>query len=178
MQSKTEMKTIVHIFAWMGLSPVVPHLRQGRRLYNTLIFVPLAIQAIILFVEVYLVLAYPLQFFHHSTKMGEFTDILQVGGALITGLVQILENTLKYSLDQKIGKKISAIDESIFARHLCTKLPSCRFCKRRSLIPYLINRGFFLIFLAILIDVILITSIPEADQIWQQSIIVREFFTN
>lgn len=178
MQSKTEMNSIVHVLAWMGLSSVEPYLREKCRLYKTLIFVPITIQAIILLVEIFLVLAYPLQFFHHSTKMGQFTDILQVGGVLITGFVQIVENILKYSLHQKIGKMIFAIDETIFARHLCTKLPSCSFCKRRSLLPYLINRGFFLIFVAFLIDIIIITSIPEVEKVWKQSIIVREFTMN
>lgn len=177
MDPKNEMNTFCHIFAWMGLSSVQPYLRQKSPIHNTLIFVPIVIQAVIILIEVYIVFTYPDALFHKGSIFGAITDVLQVGGILFAGLVQILENIWKFPLDQRIGKMIAKIDEDIFARHFCRSPPNCSFCKQRSLKPFIVSRGLLLIVVTLLVDLIIITSIPESEKNWQRSIIVREYTT-
>lgn len=177
MQPKTEMKTFCHIFAWLGLSSVQPYLRQKSPIHNTLIFVPTVIQAVIIVIEVCIVFTYPKALFHKGSILGAITDVLQVGAILFAGFVQLLENIMKFSLDQRIGKIIAEIDKDIFARHLCRGPRICSFCKQRSLTPFLVSRGFYLILVTTLVDSFIIASVPENEKTWQQSIIVREYTT-
>lgn len=178
MDPKTEIKTICHAFAWMGLSSVQPYLREKSSIHNILLFVPIIIQIVVVSIEAYLVLSYPSEFFHPTSKMGAFTDVLQVGGILIAGIVQIIENIWKCTLDQRIGYFIAKIDDNIFAQHFCARPPNCSFCRKRSLKAHLMTRTFYLIVVALLVDLIIITTIPNTEKTWRQSIIVREITSN
>lgn len=177
MHAQTQMKSIYCVFAFIGISSVHRYLRNNSRVRNTLIHVPTLIQGAVVFMEAYIVLKYPDEIYHRSTRLGAFTDLVQVGGTLAVGFIQILENILKAPLDENIYKNINKIDLEISARHYC-RGSGCTFYRDRSLNSFLISRTFFLIGLGLTLDLFIIFTIPDVEKLWRQSIMVREVTAN
>lgn len=154
------------------------HFRANSRLFNWFLFVPSVVQLMIIFIESYIVFLYPHEFLNHGSKMGMFTDFIQVYGMLFAGIVQIVENLLKGNLDQIINDSIEAFDQEIFAKHACRNPHYCSFHRQRSLLPFLIDRLFYFLFVTFVFDVAVILTISNEDRVWRQSICVREFTVN
>lgn len=181
MHPKTELKSFCLIFARIGLSSVQPYIKENASNQNILLWIPTFIQAVILIFEFWFVLTFPNEIFHSATSVGTFTDIVQVFGILIAGMVQILENVWKNGNNSNLKLSIEDFDREIFAKHACQNSGNCSFCQKRSLKPYLISRTINLLVVGLVIDVAIMVTLryqPKQDVIWQQSICVREFTAN
>lgn len=178
MYPKNELKSICYPFVWIGMASPKPYFQRDSRIYNSSLFIPAIIQLTIIFFEGYIVFLYPEEFLFPKSKVGTFTDIVQVYGLLFVGIIQIIENLLKGDLEQSINRSIEAFDREIFAKHTCQNQHICLFYRQRSLKPFLISRIFYFIILLLAIDSAVIVTIPDEDKFWRQSICVREFTAN
>lgn len=179
MHPKNELKLISCIFACMGLAAVQPYFRTKFSIHNIVLIIPTAIQLLILCLEMYTAIAYPEEFYLLSIlTVGEFTDIVQLFGLLIAGIIQIVENTSKSQIDQSIKDSIKNIDQEIFTKYHCKSSKNCSFCKKRSLKPFLISRMFYLIVVSFAIDAAVVFTVGARKKIWRQGICVREFTAN
>lgn len=171
----TELKSICRIFAWMGLSSVQPYFRENSSLHNILLCIPTFVQIIIISIESFTVFAYPNEFYHNVTNVGAFTDAVQIGGLLLSGIVQIAENYWKSGIDQSIKESIGEFDREIFEIHSCRNQWNCLFSEERSIKSFLIGQTIYLFFVPIIIHIAILLTLPNSERIWIQSIYVREF---
>lgn len=174
MHPKTELKTISYIFASVGLATVQPNFQKNFPNQNFILFIPTLIQIIIISLELYVGLAYPEEFFHRTSSVGAFTDLVQVFGLLTAGIIQITENIWKRQIDQCLKESIERFDRVIFAKHHCRNAKKCVFCQNRSVKSFLISRTILLFVLSLAIDISILLTIDDEERIWRQSIWVRE----
>lgn len=121
--------------------------------------------------EVYLLLKYTEKYMGRFPSIVAFTDLLQFCVVLFSGLVQILENLLKFSVDQRIQKIIDEVDASISSRHTYRPQVRCTICRKRNINRYLVVRLFCIVLAFSLFDVVLLATI-KVDA-WYDSIIIR-----
>lgn len=172
MSIKCDFKLIDHIYAWLGMTSLKPHLQINSPFYASLSFIPILVQFLIVSIETYIFLTYSDQFLHQTSNLAALTDGTETFGLIMVGYVQIAENIWKSEIGQNINESIKAFDQEIFAGHFCQK--NCSFCQRLTLWPFLFRRIVYIFLIALLNEIAIILTIADVDKRWRQSIIVRE----
>lgn len=102
MAAKSEMKIIRSIFCWVGMAPSLLHIRSKSPVYNVFIFLASSIQLIFLTIELYKMLQHLEKYGGQLSPIILLTDLIHFVVVFFAGFVQILENFLKCSCDQRI----------------------------------------------------------------------------
>lgn len=170
-----ELKILNGITICLGLSPAQYKFKKRYFILNYLKFSPIIIQFGIIISIIYTVLANREKYLIVSSFLDECLDCAQIFRILIMSIIQILENISKSRLNDKLNKAMENVDREIFARHLCGRLKSCSFCRKRSLRRFFYTKLLWLPVVDFIIDIIVMGIIAKKDPVWANSLNIREF---
>lgn len=165
-----ELKLIKQVLIWLGMSP--PKLNP-RTNYSYLL--PMFIHFTIYFLVAHTVLAHPERFFQTTSTVKYFLDFVHAFRVLFAAAAQILENILKTHVEDELNESIEAIDDEIFAKHLCSNSKRCSFCRKRSLKFFFYSRIALFPVTCFMVDLTLMNLVSETDKTWANSLFIREF---